>query len=86
MLVDATPVELGPTEYRLLQFFMRNPERVYSRTHLLDSVWGGSVYIAERTVDVHIRRLRKCLEPGGAADYLQTVRGSGYRMSTRPSA
>jgi two-component system, OmpR family, phosphate regulon response regulator PhoB len=86
VVVDSTPVELGPTEYRLLEFFMRNPERVYTRTHLLDSVWGGNVYIAERTIDVHIRRLRKCLEPGGAASYVQTVRGSGYRMSIRPAS
>ena len=82
--VDTMPVELGPTEYRLLEYFMRNAERVYSRAQLLDSVWGGNVYIAERTVDVHIRRLRKCLEPTGAAEYVQTVRGSGYRVSTRP--
>jgi two-component system, OmpR family, phosphate regulon response regulator PhoB len=86
VMVDGAPVELGPTEYRLLEFLMRNPERVYSRTHLLDSVWGGNVYIAERTVDVHVRRLRKSLESGGAADHVQTVRGAGYRMSTRTSA
>jgi two-component system, OmpR family, phosphate regulon response regulator PhoB len=85
VLVDSTPAELGPTEYRLLEFFMRNPERVYSRTHLLDSVWGSNVYIAERTVDVHIRRLRRRLQAGGAADYVQTVRGAGYRLSTQPS-
>jgi two-component system phosphate regulon response regulator PhoB len=84
--VDNMVVELGPTEYRLLEFFMRNPERVFSRAHLLDGVWGGNVYIAERTIDVHIRRLRQCLQPGGAADYIQTVRGSGYRMSVQAPA
>jgi two-component system phosphate regulon response regulator PhoB len=77
-------VDLGPTEYRLLEFFMRHPERVFSREQLLDRVWGGNVYVEERTIDVHIRRLRKCLEPAGAAGYVQTVRGTGYRLSTRP--
>jgi len=77
-------VQLGPTEYRLLQFFMEHPERVYSRSQLLDRVWGGNVYVEERTVDVHIRRLRKALEPFGADVLIQTVRGSGYRFSTRP--
>ncbi len=80
------PVELGPTEYRLLEFFMRNPERVFSREQLLDRVWGGNVYVEERTIDVHIRRLRKSLEPVQAADYVQTVRGAGYRLSTRPDS
>lgn len=76
------PLHIGPTEYRLLQFFMTHPERVYTRTQLLDQVWGGNVYIEERTVDVHIRRLRKAL--GKRHDYLiQTVRGTGYRFSTR---
>jgi two-component system phosphate regulon response regulator PhoB len=75
---------LGPTEYRLLQFFMEHPERVYSRGQLLDRVWGGNVYVEERTVDVHIRRLRKALEPSGRDGLVQTVRGSGYRFSTRP--
>ncbi len=77
-------VSLGPTEYRLLQFFMEHPERVYSRSQLLDRVWGGNVYVEERTVDVHIRRLRKALEPSGSDALVQTVRGSGYRFSTRP--
>jgi two-component system phosphate regulon response regulator PhoB len=77
-------VPLGPTEYRLLQFFMEHPERVYTRSQLLDRVWGGNVYVEERTVDVHIRRLRKALEPSGRDGLIQTVRGSGYRFSTRP--
>ena len=77
-------VPLGPTEYRLLHFFMEHPERVYSRSQLLDRVWGGNVYVEERTVDVHIRRLRKALEPCGCDALIQTVRGSGYRLSTRP--
>ena len=76
-----TPVHIGPTEYRLLHFFMTHPERVYSRSQLLDHVWGGSVYVEERTVDVHIRRLRKTLEPYGLDHMVQTVRGDGYRFS-----
>ena len=76
------PVQIGPTEYRLLHFFMTHPERVYSRSQLLDHVWGGSVYVEERTVDVHIRRLRKTLEPWKLDDLVQTVRGTGYRFST----
>jgi two-component system phosphate regulon response regulator PhoB len=76
------PVPIGPTEYRLLYFFMTHPERVYSRGQLLDHVWGGNVYVEERTVDVHIRRLRKTLEPFGLDALVQTVRGSGYRFST----
>ena len=76
-------VQLGPTEYRLLSFFMAHPERVYSRNQLLDRVWGGNVYVEERTVDVHIRRLRKALEPHGLDSLVQTVRGAGYRFSTR---
>jgi two-component system, OmpR family, phosphate regulon response regulator PhoB len=75
------PVNLGPTEYRLLHFFMTHPERVYSRAQVLDHVWGGNVYVEERTVDVHIRRLRKALEPHAADSLVQTVRGSGYRFS-----
>lgn len=74
-------VHVGPTEFRLLQFFMTHPERVYSRSQLLDQVWGRNVYIEERTVDVHIRRLRKALEPFGFDDLVQTVRGVGYRFS-----
>jgi two-component system phosphate regulon response regulator PhoB len=82
--VDGQTVPLGPTEYRLLHFFMEHPERVYSRSQLLDRVWGGNVYVEERTVDVHIRRLRKALEPFGRDGLIQTVRGAGYRYSTRP--
>ncbi len=78
------PVSLGPTEYRLLKFFMEHPERVYTRGQLLDRIWGGAVYIEERTVDVHVRRLRKALEPSGLDALVQTVRGSGYRFSARP--
>ncbi len=79
---DAT-VALGPTEYRLLSFFMTHADRVYSRSQLLDRVWGGNVYVEERTVDVHIRRLRKALESFDCDKYIQTVRGAGYRFSTR---
>ena len=78
---EPAPVAIGPTEYRLLHFFMTHPERVYSRAQLLDHVWGGSVYVEERTVDVHIRRLRKTLEPHGLDAMVQTVRGTGYRFS-----
>jgi two-component system phosphate regulon response regulator PhoB len=78
------PVALGPTEYRLLAFLMTHPDRVYSRGQLLDRVWGGNVYVEERTVDVHIRRLRKALEPGGFDRFVQTVRGAGYRFSAQP--
>jgi len=76
-------INLGPTEFRLLHFFMTHPERVYSRGQLLDRVWGGNVYIEERTVDVHIRRLRKALEGGSYDRFIQTVRGAGYRFSSR---
>ncbi|MFZ5594996.1 MAG: phosphate regulon transcriptional regulator PhoB [Pseudomonadota bacterium] len=75
------PVELGPTEFRMLHFFMSHPERVYSRGQLLDRVWGNDVYIEERTVDVHIRRLRKALVAHGHDRLIQTVRGAGYRFS-----
>ncbi|MCC6068896.1 phosphate regulon transcriptional regulator PhoB [Ferrovum sp. PN-J185] len=74
-------LNLGPTEFKLLHFFMTHPERVYSRTQILDQVWGDHVFIEERTVDVHIRRLRAALEPSGTADLLQTVRGAGYRLT-----
>jgi len=77
------PVRLGPTEYRLLHFFVSHPERVYTREQVLDRVWGQNVYVEERTVDVHIRRLRKALEPYGFADMIQTVRGTGYRFSEK---
>jgi two-component system phosphate regulon response regulator PhoB len=79
-------VNLGPTEYRLLKFFMSQPDRVFSRAQVLDRVWGGNVYIEERTVDVHIRRLRKALAPHGCDAYIQTVRGSGYRFSPQSAA
>ncbi len=74
-------LEVSPTEFRLLQFFMTHPDKVYNRTQLLDNVWGRSVYIEERTVDVHIRRLRKILAEHGRDDLVQTVRGFGYRFS-----
>lgn len=77
-------VALGPTEYRMLAFFMTHAERVYTREQLLDRVWGGNVYVEERTIDVHIRRLRKALEEFGYDRLIQTVRGSGYRFSARP--
>ena len=80
--IDGQPAEMGPTGYRLLQFFMTHQERAYTRGQLLDQVWGGNVYVEERTVDVHIRRLRIAL--GNTYENLvQTVRGTGYRFSTR---
>ena len=79
--IDEAPVHLGPTEFRLLRFLLARPERVHTRTQLLDQVWGDQVYIEERTVDVHIRRLRLALEPYGQAGLIETVRGSGYRLS-----
>ena len=82
--VGEATVPLGPTEYRLLSFFMTHPERVYTRSQLLDRVWGGNVYVEERTVDVHIRRLRKALEAFDCDKFIQTVRGAGYRFSIRP--
>jgi len=90
VFADARPVEMGPTEFRLLQFLMSHPDRAYSRAQLLDQVWGANVYIDERTVDVHVRRLRKALEPPvtGAKDFgefIQTVRGTGYRFSNQMS-
>jgi two-component system, OmpR family, phosphate regulon response regulator PhoB len=75
------PVHLGPTEFKLLHFFMTHPERVYSRVQLLDHVWGDHVFIEERTVDVHIRRLRAALESEGCDGFVQTVRGAGYRFA-----
>ena len=80
--INNTSLELAPVEFQLLQFFMNHPERVYSRQQLIDQVWGTSVYVEERTVDVHIRRLRMALEPSGHDQLLQTVRGTGYRFST----
>ncbi|OCA56410.1 phosphate regulon transcriptional regulator PhoB [Photorhabdus namnaonensis] len=76
-------LDMGPTEFKLLHFFMTHPERVYSREQLLNYVWGANVYVEDRTVDVHIRRLRKVLEIGGHDKMVQTVRGTGYRFSTR---
>ena len=83
VMVGDKEVQIGPTEFRLLHFFMRHPERVYSRNQVLDQVWGNNVYIEERTVDVHIRRLRKALAQHGYDHLVQTVRGVGYRFSTR---
>ncbi|GLP95218.1 phosphate regulon transcriptional regulator PhoB [Paraferrimonas sedimenticola] len=83
VMANEEVVELGPTEFRLLHFFMTHPERVYSREQLLDNVWGTNVYVEDRTVDVHIRRLRKALEESGHHLMVQTVRGAGYRFSTR---
>ena len=77
------PIELGPTEFRLLEFFMERPGRVFSREQLLDSVWGRDIYIDERTVDVHIGRLRKLLNPGREQDPIRTVRGAGYALDDR---
>ena len=74
-------LEIGPTEFRLLHFFMTHPERVYSRAQLLDQVWGDHVFLEERTVDIHIRRLRNALSPSGHENLVETVRGSGYRFS-----
>ncbi|MBB1126652.1 phosphate regulon transcriptional regulator PhoB [Thiospirillum jenense] len=80
---NGRPVEIAPTEYRLLHFFMTHADRAFSRSQLLDQVWGNQVYVEERTVDVHIRRLRKALEQSGHHGLLQTVRGLGYRFSDR---
>ncbi len=79
------PVDMGPTEFNLLHFFMSHPERAYTRSQLLDQVWGANVYVEERTVDVHIRRLRKALQTAVSdySDLIQTVRGTGYRFSAR---
>ena len=85
IFIGDQPVNMGPTEFNLLQFFMSHPERAYSRGQLLDQVWGANVYVEERTVDVHIRRLRKALQLPQAdySDLIQTVRGTGYRFSSR---
>ncbi len=80
VVIQSTEITLGPTEYRLLKFFMTHPERVFSRSLLLDRVWSGA-YVEERTVDVHIRRLRRVLEEHGCEHYVETVRGAGYRFS-----
>jgi two-component system phosphate regulon response regulator PhoB len=89
--IDGHSVEMGPTEFKMLAFFMTHPGRVYSRNQLLDHVWGGNVYIEERTIDVHIRRLRKALELGdndefNYSDLITTVRGAGYRFSAKAIA
>jgi two-component system phosphate regulon response regulator PhoB len=76
-------VKVGPTEFKLLHFLMKHPERVHSRQQLLDKVWGDHVFIEERTVDVHVKRLREALGPGGAL--VETVRGAGYRMTAQPT-
>jgi two-component system phosphate regulon response regulator PhoB len=81
VMVGDQPVAIGPTEFRLLRFFLARPERVHTRTQLLDQVWGDHVYIEERTVDVHIRRLRLALEPFGQDRIIETVRGAGYRLA-----
>jgi two-component system phosphate regulon response regulator PhoB len=87
VLIADQPLEMGPTEFNLLQFFMSHPERAYTRGQLLDQVWGANVYVEERTVDVHIRRLRKALQApsGDYSNMIQTVRGTGYRFSSRVS-
>jgi two-component system phosphate regulon response regulator PhoB len=84
--VSGREVNIGPTEFRLLRFLMARPDRVHSRAQLLDMVWGDHVYIEERTVDVHVRRLRVALEPLGADAMIETVRGSGYRLVARRPA
>ncbi len=80
VLAGESEIRLGPTEYKMLSFFMTHPNRVYSRSQLLDRVWGANVYVEERTVDVHIRRLRKALQAHGLDSYVQTVRSAGYRF------
>ena len=77
---NGQPIELGPTEFRMLHFFVTHPERVWSRAQLLDEIWGDHVFVEERTVDVHIRRLRKALEPTGHDGLIETVRSAGYRF------
>jgi two-component system phosphate regulon response regulator PhoB len=79
--VNGTPIQMGPSEFKLLHFFMTHTERVHTRSQLLDHVWGDHVFVEERTVDVHIRRLRQALEASGHDAYIQTVRGTGYRFS-----
>jgi two-component system phosphate regulon response regulator PhoB len=81
--INNIPLELAPMEFQLLLFFMKHPERVFSRQELIDRVWGTTSHVEERTIDVHIRRLRMALEPSGYEHLVQTVRGSGYRFSTR---
>ena len=81
VLIDGNDVECSPTEFRLLRFLLSHPDRVFARDQLLDNVWGDQVYVEDRTVDVHIRRVRKVLEPYQCDDYINTVRGVGYRFS-----
>jgi two-component system phosphate regulon response regulator PhoB len=81
-----TEVKVGPTEFRLLHFFMTHPERVHSRAQLLDRVWGDHVFIEERTVDVHVKRLREALSPVGCSTMIETVRGAGYRVTLQAAA
>jgi two-component system phosphate regulon response regulator PhoB len=83
VMISDKMIKLGPTEFRLLHYFMKHPERVYSRGQLLNQVWGETVYVEERTVDVHIRRLRKALAEEGYDRYIQTVRSAGYRFSQK---
>ncbi|MEE3239580.1 MAG: phosphate regulon transcriptional regulator PhoB [Pseudomonadota bacterium] len=90
VFINGDPINIGPTEYKLLKFFMTHQDRVYTRGHILDQVWGANVFIEERTIDVHIRRLRKILKPKHASSnnddpslFVQTVRGSGYRFSSK---
>jgi two-component system phosphate regulon response regulator PhoB len=83
---EGQEVKVGPTEFRLLHFFMTHPERVHSRAQLLDRVWGDHVFIEERTVDVHIKRLREALEPVQCARLIETVRGAGYRLTEHAAA
>lgn len=80
---NGKPIDLGPTEFRLLHFFMTHAERVHTRAQLLDQVWGDHIFVEERTVDVHIRRLRASLEATGHDRLIQTVRGTGYRFSAQ---
>ncbi len=82
--INGNSLDLGPTEFRLLHFFMTHTERVYSREQLLDNVWGTNIYVEDRTVDVHIRRLRKAISGEGHENFVQTVRGAGYRFSSKP--
>jgi len=81
VLIEGKPVDFSPTEFRLLHFLLSHPDRVFDRDQLLNNVWGEQVYVEDRTVDVHIRRLRKVLEPYGCDSYISTVRGVGYRFS-----
>jgi two-component system phosphate regulon response regulator PhoB len=79
--IDGDTVKVGPNDFRLLELFLNQPERVFDRSQLLDRVWGRNVYVEERTVDVHVLRLRNALKPFGVHTYIQTVRGVGYRFT-----